>query len=106
MSQWADRINVMYCGQTVETAQSDDLMETPHHPYTQALLDAAPVADYSLRNRPRIALRGEAGGMAQAGGCPFRDRCPHARPVCAEMTVSLEPVPGGEGRLSACPFGR
>ncbi|MBQ2956969.1 MAG: ABC transporter ATP-binding protein [Clostridia bacterium] len=102
----SSRIAVMYMGKIVETGGADELFRHPAHPYTQALLDAAPVADYSLRNRPRIALRGEAGGMAPAGGCPFRDRCPHARPVCAEMTVSLEPVPGGEGRLSACPFGR
>ncbi|VDY42548.1 Peptide transport system ATP-binding protein sapD [Salmonella enterica subsp. enterica serovar Daytona] len=42
LSQWADKINVLYCGQTVETAPSKDLVTTPHHPYTQALIRAIP----------------------------------------------------------------
>lgn len=38
LSQWADKINVMYCGQTVESATSEELITSPHHPYTQALI--------------------------------------------------------------------
>ncbi len=56
MSQWADRINVMYCGQTVETAQSEDLMSTPHHPYTQALIRAMPDFGRSLPHKKAVSI--------------------------------------------------
>lgn len=42
LSQWADKINVLYCGQTVETAPSKELVTMPHHPYTRALIRAIP----------------------------------------------------------------
>lgn len=42
LSKWADKINVMYCGQTVESGPSEELITLPHHPYTQALIRAIP----------------------------------------------------------------
>ena len=99
------RIAVMYMGRIVETGESDDLFTRPAHPYTKALLDAAPIADYALRDRPRISLRGEAGGTPD-GGCPFRDRCPQAAASCAGIEPTLEPVGGSADHLSACPYGR
>ena len=57
------RIAVMYMGKIVEIGEADEVFEHPAHPYTQALLDAAPIADYDLRDRARIELRGEAGGV-------------------------------------------
>lgn len=94
------RIAVMYLGRVVELGPSDALFDRPLHPYTRALLDAAPVADWSLRGRPRVALNGEAGSDIPEGGCPFRGRCPCALPACAEKEPVL--APGGEGRLTAC----
>uniref|UniRef100_UPI0023B90B42 ATP-binding cassette domain-containing protein n=1 Tax=Mixta sp. Marseille-Q2659 TaxID=2736607 RepID=UPI0023B90B42 len=54
MSQWANRINVLYCGQTVETAASQDLIATPHHPYTQALIRAMPDFGSALPHKSRL----------------------------------------------------
>ncbi len=52
LSQWADKINVLYCGQTVETAPSKDLVTTPHHPYTQALIRAIPDFGSAMPHKP------------------------------------------------------
>ena len=100
------RIAVMYMGKIVETGEADELFTSPAHPYTKALLDAAPSADFSLRNRPRIELKGEAGGETPEGGCPFRERCPQAHASCAGMPVQLNPVGDSPVHLSACPFAR
>jgi len=99
------RIAVMYMGKIMETGSSEEIFSRPAHPYTKALLDASPIADYSMRNRPRIALRGEAGGSAPGSGCPFRDRCPDAGERCAQAEPVLRSLEGGE-RLTACPFAR
>ncbi len=98
------RIAVMYMGKIVEMGEADEVFLHPAHPYTKALLDAAPIADYALRSRERIALRGEAGGSMPAGGCPFRDRCPQARAECAGIGCSLSAAGGNEEHLTACPF--
>ena len=74
----ADRIAVMYLGHLVEAGPADALFATPRHPYTQALLSAAPIPDpVRERNRKRIVLSGEqpsATGLPT--GCVFADRCP------------------------------
>ncbi|SUG70476.1 Peptide transport system ATP-binding protein sapD [Salmonella enterica subsp. enterica] len=54
LSQWADKINVLYCGQTVETAPSKDLVTTPHHPYTQALIRAIPDFGSAMPHKSRL----------------------------------------------------
>lgn len=98
------RIAVMYMGKIVETGGAEDIFARPAHPYTRALLDAAPSADYAARSRERIALRGEAGGTALPSGCPFRDRCPGAQEACAMADAALRQVAGDESHLSACMF--
>ena len=98
------RIAVMYMGKIVETGEADEVFNHPAHPYTQALLDAAPIADYDLRDRERIALRGEAGGSVPAEGCPFRARCPRARAECASVSCALAAVHGNEAHRVACPY--
>ena len=95
------RIAVMYMGRVVEIGDSDTLFSHPAHPYTRALLDAAPVADYDQRHRQRLALTGEAHSAA-LGGCAFRDRCPFAREECARLDPGLVPVGGDSTHLSAC----
>ena len=95
------RIAVMYMGRVVEIGDSDTLFSHPAHPYTRALLDAAPVADYDQRHRRRMTLTGEAHSAAR-GGCAFRDRCPFAGEECARLDSSLIPVDGDGTHLSAC----
>lgn len=96
------RMAVMYMGRVVETGDAEELFDHPVHPYTKALLDAAPVADYALRNRERASLSGEIGAAPPTIGCVLRDRCPYATQACEQLQPRLSPVPKQPGHLSAC----
>ena len=95
------RMAVMYMGEIVETGDAEELFDHPAHPYTRALLDAAPVADYALRNRARASLQGEVSASVRTG-CPLRERCPYALAECAAIQPGLSPLPGRPEHLSAC----
>ncbi len=85
----SNRIAVMYLGRIVEIAQSEQLYDSPRHPYTQALLAAIPEPNPRLR-RPRTLLRGEVPSPAKPpSGCRFHPRCPYRTEVCS----STEPLP-------------
>jgi peptide/nickel transport system ATP-binding protein len=74
----ADRIAVLYLGHIVESGPADALFAAPRHPYTRALLSAAPIPDPAVeRTRERIVLTGEQpSGTDLPAGCVFADRCP------------------------------
>ena len=97
-----DRIAVIHKGVIVELAETEKLFAHPLHPYTRALLDAAPSADYELRNRRRIVLRGEAPDADWSGGCAFRGRCPCADAGCTHAYGEIRPVAPGSDHLCAC----
>ncbi|HZL86818.1 MAG TPA: oligopeptide/dipeptide ABC transporter ATP-binding protein [Pirellulaceae bacterium] len=96
----SQRIGVMYLGRLVELAHSDQLHEKPLHPYTQALLSAAPIPDPALeRRRQRIILRGEVPSPDRHySGCQFADRCPLVEGYCRESSPRLK----GLGHKVAC----
>ncbi len=84
-------IGVMYLGRIVELAGADELHERPLHPYTQALLSAAPIPDPVAERRRRIILQGEVPSPDKVyRGCPFADRCPIAEEYCREVVPVLE----------------
>ena len=96
----ADRVAVMYLGKIVEEAETERLMESPLHPYTQALLSSVPVADPGAR-RKRIRLTGELPSpIKPIEGCPFAPRCPEVQDLCRAVAPPLEPK--GTRHLVAC----
>ncbi|TGD96151.1 ABC transporter ATP-binding protein [Methylobacterium nonmethylotrophicum] len=98
----ADRVAVMYLGQVVETAPAKVLYANPRHPYTQALLSAAPVPDPTRRNA-RPALDGDVPSpMNPPPGCRFHTRCTVAQARCREEAPGLRPI--GAGHEAACHF--
>ncbi|HEX2555682.1 MAG TPA: oligopeptide/dipeptide ABC transporter ATP-binding protein [Microvirga sp.] len=99
----SDRIAVMYLGSIVETGPAGTVMETPTHPYTQALLSAIPRPDAAGR-RERIVLKGELPDPAHPpSGCAFHTRCPFAMPVCTADPPALVPRRhDGRIREAAC----
>ena len=80
----SSRVAVMYLGRIVELATSDELFANPKHPYTQALLAAAPVPDPVIeKNRPRTIIKGELPSpLNPPSGCVFHPRCPMATEDC------------------------
>jgi oligopeptide/dipeptide ABC transporter ATP-binding protein len=90
-----DRIVVMYLGRVMETGATADLYARPRHPYTRALLSAAPSLDLD-RRRDKIILEGDIPSpIDPPSGCVFRTRCPEARPACAATRPTLtEAAPG------------
>ena len=88
--QVATTVGVMYLGRLVETAPAATLFNRPLHPYTRALLDAAPVPDPS-RRRARAVLSGDLPSpIDPPPGCRFHTRCPHADARCSAETPGLE----------------
>jgi oligopeptide/dipeptide ABC transporter ATP-binding protein len=100
----ADRVAVMYLGTLVEVASRDQIWRNPRHPYTKALLEAAPIANPKLaRNRKRSVLQGELPSpIDPPAGCPFHSRCPMAEARCKVDKPMLRPV--GDGTRAACHF--
>jgi peptide/nickel transport system ATP-binding protein len=100
----SSRIAVMYLGEVVETAAADPLYSRPAHPYTAALLSAAPhLDDEESEPQERILLTGDVPNPTNLrSGCPFRTRCPYAQQLCAEQHPPLEEV--APGRYVACHF--
>jgi oligopeptide/dipeptide ABC transporter ATP-binding protein len=100
----ADRVAVMYLGTIVEAGARDQIWRNPQHPYTKALLAAAPIANPKLaRARQRTVLQGELPSpLEPPAGCPFHSRCPIAQASCKSDKPELRAV--GSGALAACHF--
>jgi oligopeptide/dipeptide ABC transporter ATP-binding protein len=95
----SDRVAVMYLGEIVETATSDELYINPRHPYTKALLSAIPSMDPKTK-KDRIVLEGDVPSpINPPTGCRFHPRCPVAMDVCS----SISPKPLDlDGHLVRC----
>lgn len=93
----SDRVGVMYLGNLVELADSDELYQHPLHPYTKALLSAIPVPDPDIeRQRNQIRLEGEVPSpMNPPAGCHFCNRCSYAKEECSCQTPVMREVEPG-----------
>ena len=99
VERMCDRVAIMYLGRIVEAGPARAIFTSPQHPYTRALLAAAPRLDVGLEPGRQLG-----GGMIEGeppsprklpSGCAFRTRCPHAAPSCADIVPALEPVATG-----------
>jgi len=98
--QISNRVAVMYLGTFVEEGDADDLFASPQHPYTQALVSAAPQARSAVRHE-RIVLTGEPPNPAnRPPGCAFHPRCPVAISRCRNEAPPLAAL--GSARRVAC----
>jgi oligopeptide/dipeptide ABC transporter ATP-binding protein len=96
----AHRVAVMYLGRVVELGPADAVFDRPAHPYTQALLRAAPKLQPGGRDRD-AAISGELPSpLAIPAGCPFHPRCPHAMDIC--RTVPPARVALADAHLAWC----
>ncbi len=96
----ADRVAVMYLGEIVELASTSKLFRDPRHPYTQALMAAAPAPDPALR-RDRPLLEGDPPSPTNPPpGCRFHTRCGYAIDICRTAAPQLATF--AEGHEVAC----
>jgi oligopeptide/dipeptide ABC transporter ATP-binding protein len=89
----SNRILVLYRGRVMEYGEAEHVYGNPGHPYTQALLEAAPVPDPELQQRRRAARRKPPTNQdtsVRADACPFAPRCPHAIEICRIQRPELE----------------
>lgn len=101
---FADRIVVMYLGRVVEEGPAKEVLASPQHPYTKALLSVVPKADPRERSE-RLTLTGETPNPIDLpSGCRFRTRCPLASDECAKLDPELRHAVGASDvrHLVAC----
>ncbi|NTE65096.1 ABC transporter ATP-binding protein [Agrobacterium tumefaciens] len=98
--QISNRVAVMYLGRIVEEGRTDDVLHTPLHPYTRALVSAVPDVRETITRR--TVLAGDPPNPAdRPGGCDFHPRCPVAIPACRNVRPGLVDT-GHGGRKVAC----
>ncbi len=98
----SDNIVIMYLGQIVERANTEELFMRPIHPYSQALLSAIPVPKLNAR-RERVILKSEVSSpINPKPGCRFAPRCTYAKPDCSNADPALREV--ASGRFVACHY--
>jgi len=96
----SDRVAVMYVGQLVEIASTEDLFHRPKHPYTEALLSAVPKPDPRAKAERIILQREVADAANPPPGCAFHPRCAHATDLCKQQRPAL--VDLGNGHQVRC----
>ncbi|MBY0357750.1 MAG: dipeptide ABC transporter ATP-binding protein [Candidatus Obscuribacterales bacterium] len=99
----SDRIAVMYLGKIVELGSRADLYAKPLHPYTKALISAAPIPDPKADRTSRLILSGDLPSPASPPtGCRFHTRCPLVQDVCKQVEPEFREIQ--PGHFSACHF--
>ncbi|MGH3398182.1 MAG: dipeptide ABC transporter ATP-binding protein [Streptosporangiaceae bacterium] len=101
----SNHIGVMYLGKLVEVGPADEVYLSPAHPYTQGLIDSAPLADPGAElAKANSGVRGELpSALDPPSGCRFRTRCPLAQDICAEVEPPLRPF-SPTRHIAACHF--
>lgn len=101
VNHFADEIAVMYLGQLIEKAETEELFDHPVHPYTRALLSAIPIPEVGTEKPERILLKGEISSpIDPPDECRFAKRCPYACEKCRQSCPSLEEI--SQGHFVSC----
>jgi oligopeptide/dipeptide ABC transporter ATP-binding protein len=94
-----DRVTVLYAGQVCETGTTEQVFETPKHPYTEALLSSVP--SLALRKEKLEVIPGNVPNLIHPpSGCRFHPRCSYARQICVDQDPQVESI--GDGRFVHC----
>jgi len=97
----SDKIVVMYLGKMLEYGLTDDIFDSPAHPYTRGLIASAPVMDPRKRNREKYLMQGEADSLYELPkGCRLSSRCPDCNSRCLEAEPALTDL--GNQHFVAC----
>jgi peptide/nickel transport system ATP-binding protein len=100
LSNFADRIAVMYAGKIAEIGPTEEIVGRPKHPYTQALIGSTLDLDPRLRGSQVKGIPGAPPDLRYPpGGCRFHPRCPHVMNICS---IEEPPAIGTEERFAAC----
>jgi len=104
VSELCDRVAVMYAGRIVEIGPTQDVLDTPAHPYTRKLIDCVPVLGQPERRLD--AIEGLPPPVDRLPpGCAFAERCPIAEPRCRESEISLNGLSAGRAVRCIKPHG-
>jgi peptide/nickel transport system ATP-binding protein len=98
----ASRVVIMYLGRIVESGPAALLWGSARHPYTKALIAAAPSGVPALRGQARVALGDIPSPVDRPKGCAFHTRCPFKQAICTEIEPPLRPI--SDGHAAACHF--
>jgi oligopeptide/dipeptide ABC transporter ATP-binding protein len=100
VARYADRVNVMYAGRIVESADADALYAQPRHPYTVGLLQSVPRLDRPDTSRLQAIAGQPPDALSRPSGCAFHPRCPLATAQCRAEAPTLSEV--APGHAAAC----
>jgi oligopeptide/dipeptide ABC transporter ATP-binding protein len=101
VSEFAERVAVMYHGRLIECGRTEDVFRRPAHPYTSSLMECQADLHHRWDLRPLAAIAGSPPGAGQEGrGCPFAPRCPRADADCSKQMP--QPVAISDGHWAAC----
>jgi peptide/nickel transport system ATP-binding protein len=90
---FADRVAVLYLGRVVELGAAADVIGTPRHPYTRALVDVMPTPDAARRGKRRLLIGEPPNATVSTPGCRFAPRCPRYRELGKpERCLTEDPV--------------
>jgi peptide/nickel transport system ATP-binding protein len=102
VAEIADHIAVMYAGRIVERGTTDEIFNSPQHPYTWGLLSSIPRLD-NPRDEELVPISGRPPSLInRPSGCHFHPRCPYAREAHKRVDPRLEPVNGSSTHVAAC----